>query len=154
MRECPINDGWLAHKSSKRFFAPRRPKITAPAASANKTGCASRFFIYSDHSSMGARSVIARLCQNESVNFVFSNRIPRRLATRVAGWFSTIEQPVVRDISMAVWRFFSDVDLSEAKKTRFASLRDCFVRELKDGARPINQNPKILISPCDGIVGG
>ena len=103
---------------------------------------------------MSARSVIARLCQNESVNFVFSNRIPRRLATRVAGWLSTIEQPLVRDMCLAVWRFFSDLDLSEAKKTHFTSLRDCFIRELKDGARPINRNPKVLISPCDGIVGG
>ena len=103
---------------------------------------------------MSARSVIARLCQNESVNFVLSNRIPRRLATRLMGWFSTIEQAPVRDLSIAVWRFFSDVDLSEAKKTQFTSLRDCFIRELKDGARPIDQNPSVLVSPCDGIVGG
>jgi len=103
---------------------------------------------------MSARSVIARLCQNESVNFVLSNRIPRRLATRLVGWFSTIEQPAVRDLSIGVWRFFSDVDLSEAKKTRFVSLRDCFIRELKDGARPIDQDPNALVSPCDGIVGG
>ena len=103
---------------------------------------------------MSARSVIARLCQNESVNFVLSNRIPRRLATRLVGWFSTIEQPVVRDLSIAIWRFFSDIDLSDAKKTHFTSLRDCFIRELRDGARPIDQNPNVLVSPCDGIVGG
>jgi len=103
---------------------------------------------------MSARSFIARLCQNESVNFVISNRIPRRLATRLVGWFSTIEQPLVRDISIGLWRSFSDLDLGDAKKMHFSSLRDCFTRELKDGARPINQNPKVLISPCDGIVGG
>jgi len=103
---------------------------------------------------MSARSVIARLCQNESVNFVLSNRIPRRLATRLVGWFSTIEQPAVRDLSIAIWRFFSDVDLSDAKKTHFSSLRDCFIRELRNGARPIDQNPNVLVSPCDGIVGG
>src|SRR5262249_45670711 len=30
--------------------------------------------------------------------------------------------------------------------------RDCFTRELKPGARPIDPSPDILTSPCDGIV--
>ena len=34
------------------------------------------------------------------------------------GWFSRIEQPLVRDLSIAVWRLFSDLDLCEAEKTR------------------------------------
>jgi phosphatidylserine decarboxylase len=32
-------------------------------------------------------------------------------------------------------------------------MHDCFIRELKDGARPIEPNPAILVSPCDAIVG-
>ena len=32
-------------------------------------------------------------------------------------------------------------------------MHDCFIRELKDGARPIDRNPEILVSPCDAIVG-
>jgi len=103
---------------------------------------------------MSARTLVAHLCQKESLNFILSNRIPRRLVTRLVGWFSTIEQPFVRDLSIAIWRFFSDLDLSDAKKTHFSSLRDCFIRELKEGARPLNQDPNILIAPCDGIVGG
>ena len=69
------------------------------------------------------------------------------------GWFSQIEQPLVRDLSIALWRFFSDLDLSEAKKTQFTSLHDCFIRELKDGARPVDPDPQVLVSPCDAIVG-
>jgi phosphatidylserine decarboxylase len=69
------------------------------------------------------------------------------------GWFSKIEHPLVRDLSIAIWRFFGDLDLTEAKKTEFRSLHDCFVRELKEGARPIDGNPEILVSPCDAIVG-
>src|SRR5690606_28019568 len=49
--------------------------------------------------------------------------------------------------------FFSDVDLSEAKKTRFCSMHDCFTRELKEGARPVDPDPAVLVSPCDAIVG-
>ena len=102
---------------------------------------------------MTAQSLIAKLFQHEGLNFVLTNRIPRRLATRFMGWFSKIEQPFIRDISIAIWRLFCSLDLSEAKKKNFVSLRDCFIRELKDGARPINQDPEILVSPCDAIVG-
>jgi phosphatidylserine decarboxylase len=52
-----------------------------------------------------------------------------------------------------VWRFFSDLDLSEASTTQFRSLHDCFTRHLKPGVRPINADPQILVSPCDAIVG-
>jgi phosphatidylserine decarboxylase len=59
----------------------------------------------------------------------------------------------VRELSIATWRLFSDLDLSEARKRRFQSMHDCFTRELKDGARPVEHDPSILVSPCDAIVG-
>jgi phosphatidylserine decarboxylase len=99
------------------------------------------------------RSTIAKVFQHEDVNFLVTNRIPRRLLTRFMGWFSKIEQPLVRDASIGLWKLFSDLDLSEAKKTRFASMHDCFTRELKDGARVCNMDPAIVVSPCDAIVG-
>jgi phosphatidylserine decarboxylase len=46
------------------------------------------------------------------------------------------------------------IKLEEAKKTRFKSLHECFTRELKDGLRPIDREPTVLVSPCDAIVGG
>jgi len=99
------------------------------------------------------RSAIAKVVQQEDVNFLLTNRIPRRLATRFMGWFGRIEQPLVRDLSIGVWRLFSDLDLSDAAETRFRSLHHCFVRRLKDGARPADPDPGVLASPCDGIVG-
>jgi phosphatidylserine decarboxylase len=102
---------------------------------------------------MTLRSEIQRLCEQEDINFLLTNRIPRRLATRFMGWFSKIEQPLVRDLSIGLWRFFSDLDLREAKKARFRSMHDCFTRELRDGARPVDADPRLLTSPCDAIVG-
>jgi phosphatidylserine decarboxylase len=102
---------------------------------------------------MTVRGQIQRVLAQEDVNFLLTNRIPRRLATRFIGWFSQIEQPLVRDLSIGLWRFFSDLDLSEAKAKQFRSLHDCFIRELKDGARPVDSRADILVSPCDGIVG-
>jgi phosphatidylserine decarboxylase len=102
---------------------------------------------------MTVRSRLAAVFQQEDLNFLLTNRIPRRLATRFVGWFSRIEQPIVRDLSIGVWRLFADVDLSDARRTSFRSLHDCFTRELQPGARPVDPNPAVLVSPCDGIVG-
>ncbi len=102
---------------------------------------------------MTLRGQILRLIGQEDINFLLTNRIPRRLLTRFMGWFSKIEQPLVRDLSIGLWGFFSDLDLSEAKEVRFRSMHDCFIRELEDGARPIDRRPEILVSPCDAIVG-
>jgi phosphatidylserine decarboxylase len=102
---------------------------------------------------MTVKSRILRTLDREDVNFLLTNRIPRRLLTRFAGWFSRIEQPLVRDVSIGAWRFFSDLDLSEASDTNFRSLHDCFTRRLKPGARPIDADARILVSPCDAIVG-
>ncbi|WP_426959517.1 archaetidylserine decarboxylase [Muricoccus radiodurans] len=99
------------------------------------------------------RSALARIAGHEGINFVLTNRIPRRWATRLFGWFSRIENPVVRDLSVATWRLFADLDLSDARTSEFRSLRDVFVRRLKDGARPVHPDPEILVSPCDAIVG-
>jgi phosphatidylserine decarboxylase len=89
----------------------------------------------------------------DALLFLFTNRIPRRALTLFMGWFSKLEQPFVARASLAVWRRFADLQLHEAKKARFTSLHDCFVRELKTGARPVDPDPEVLASPCDAIVG-
>lgn len=100
-----------------------------------------------------ARSLKDRLLQQEDLNFLLTNRVPRIALTRFIGWFSQIEIPLVRDVSIAIWRAFSDLDLSEARKTHFKSMHDCFIRELKPGLRPIDTDPRVLSSPCDAVVG-
>ncbi len=102
---------------------------------------------------MTARALFARILAHEGLNFVLTNRLPRRWLTVFMGWWSRIENPLVCRASIAVWRAFSDLDLSEARQTRFATLQECFTRELKDGARPIDRDPATLASPCDALVG-
>jgi phosphatidylserine decarboxylase len=99
------------------------------------------------------RTAIARLCQQEDMNFLLTNRIPRRLVTRFMGWFSKLENPLVRELSIGTWSFFSGLDLSESKTLRFRSMHECFTRSLRDGARPVDPDPAALTSPCDAIVG-
>jgi phosphatidylserine decarboxylase len=69
------------------------------------------------------------------------------------GRFSSIRSPLLTRASIALWQLFTDLDLSESKEQRFNSLQECFTRELKPGMRPVNPDPQILVSPCDGIVG-
>jgi phosphatidylserine decarboxylase len=102
---------------------------------------------------MTVRSQLLRVLAQEDINFLLTNRIPRRWATQFIGWFSRIEQPLIRDLSIGVWRLFADLDLREAKNTQFRSMHDCFTRALKEGARPIDGRTDILVSPCDAIVG-
>ena len=102
---------------------------------------------------MTLRAQILQLLAQEDLNFLLTNRIPRRLLTRFMGWFSKIEQPLVRDVSIRLWQLFSDLDLSDSKKTRFRSMHDCFTRALREGARPIDPDPNIVVSPCDAIIG-
>ena len=102
---------------------------------------------------MNLASTLRKIAAQEDLNFLLTNRIPRNLATRFVGWFSRIEQPLVRDLSIAAWRLFADVDLQDSKRTRFRSLHDCFTRELVEGARPADPDPDVLASPSDGIVG-
>jgi phosphatidylserine decarboxylase len=102
---------------------------------------------------MTVRNTIAHLAGHEGLNFLLTNRLPRRTATRFMGWFSQIEQPLVRKASMALWRLFCDVDLSDAEKLRFTSMRDCFTRRLKPGSRPFSTDAGLFPSPSDAIVG-
>jgi len=94
-----------------------------------------------------------RLLLQEDLNFLLTNRVPRIALTRFMGWFSKIRNPWVCRASIAVWRLFTELDLSDAKQSRFESLHDCFTRELKPGARSVEPDPALLASPCDAIVG-
>ncbi|HUZ71478.1 MAG TPA: archaetidylserine decarboxylase [Stellaceae bacterium] len=102
---------------------------------------------------MTAGAEIAKIFLREDINFLLTNWIPRQLATRFIGWFSRIEHPLLARASIASWRIFADLDLSDSRLQRFDSLHACFTRELKPGARPVDPDPNVMTSPCDAIVG-
>ena len=102
---------------------------------------------------MNIRAWRDRLLQNEELNFLLTNRIPRQAATHAIGWFSRIRSPLLARVSIAVWRLFTDLDLSDAQTQRFDSLHACFTRRLRAGARTVDDAAAVMASPCDGIVG-
>jgi phosphatidylserine decarboxylase len=94
-----------------------------------------------------------RVLHQEDLNFLLTNRVPRIALTRFMGWFARIESPLLARLSIAVWRVFTDLDLSEAEPQRYRSLKECFTRKLRPGLRPVDLRPDVLTSPCDAIVG-
>jgi phosphatidylserine decarboxylase len=102
---------------------------------------------------MTIRSALMRLVLQEDFNFLLTNRLPRRLATKFVGRIARMEHAAVRVPSIALWRFFSGVDLSDAVTTRFGSLREAFIRPLRPGARAFDPGAAVVASPCDAIVG-
>ncbi|MFG6459725.1 archaetidylserine decarboxylase [Roseateles sp. BYS96W] len=99
------------------------------------------------------RGWLARLGAQEDLNFLLTNRIPRIAATRLMGRIANIESPAFTRLALKLWQLFTPLDLREAKKQTFTSIKDCFTRELKAGARPFDSRPEVLASPCDAIVG-
>jgi phosphatidylserine decarboxylase len=102
---------------------------------------------------MTVRSAIAGITQQEQLNFLLTNRLPRRGLTLFMGWLSRLEQPWLCRLFLAVWGLFTELDLGDAQETRFRSLQEFFTRQLKKDARPVDPLPGIVVSPCDGIVG-
>ena len=93
------------------------------------------------------------LLLQEDLNFLLTNRVPRHALTLAMGWYSRLRSPALVRFSVAVWRLFTELDLSEAKQTRFETLHEVFTRELQEGARVVDPRPEVLASPCDAIVG-
>jgi phosphatidylserine decarboxylase len=102
---------------------------------------------------MNLRQLRDKLLLQEDLNFLLTNRIPRRCMTLLMGRVSRIQSPVFTRLGVALWKGFGDLDLSESQEQSFGSLQACFTRRLKEGSRPQDADPDVLTSPSDGIVG-
>jgi len=90
----------------------------------------------------------------DRLSFWLTNRIPRHALTRFMGWFSRIESRWLTRLSVTVWQWFvDDLRLDEARHDRFDSLHACFTRQLEPGARRVDPDPDVVVSPCDAEVG-
>src|SRR5215472_11837694 len=94
--ECPASERCLARDSSIRALtlgataAAARDRIGIDESITTAlTSPADRF--------MTVKSLIAAFTQQEDLNFLLTNRVPRAALTRFMGWFSKIENPIVRD---------------------------------------------------------
>ena len=85
----------------------------------------------------------------------FQYIMPQLYLTQLAGWFAQQKWGTVTHFVIKVFAKKYNVDMSEAKKENFSdyeSFNQFFIRELKDDARKINENPTALCLPADGRV--
>jgi phosphatidylserine decarboxylase len=100
-----------------------------------------------------AASALGRVFLQEDINFLLTNRIPRRYATLAAGWVGRIRHRGFTRLCVKTWSLFDDLRLHEAQTRDFASLQECFVRKLRADVRPIDSDPCAITSPCDAEIG-
>lgn len=89
----------------------------------------------------------------DRLNFALTNLPPRRSWSRLMGRLSQIENRTLTRVALWVWNRFDPLELSDSPPTDYKSIRECFIRPLKQGVRPVDPNPNVLTSPCDGVVG-
>ena len=85
----------------------------------------------------------------------FQYIMPQLYLTQLAGWFAQQKWGAVTHFVIKVFAKKYNVDMNEAKKENFSdyeSFNQFFIRELKDDARKINENPTALCLPADGRV--
>jgi phosphatidylserine decarboxylase len=100
---------------------------------------------------------------NKSENDSFQDKFLKALYTNAVGraFISILIHPIV---SRAGGKFLSTnaskilikpfvrknhIDLSQYEKQEFDSYNDFFIRKIKKGARKVNMDSQVLISPCD-----
>ena len=81
--------------------------------------------------------------------------LPRYFLTALVYRVARIRNVAVKDFLIRRFIALFDVDLDEVKEevpAGFPTFNDFFVRELRDGARPVDAAPAAIVSPADGTV--
>lgn len=91
------------------------------------------------------------------LRFLYRNPIGRvllrllsaRWVSRAVGALmdSRLSKPLIKKFVKS-----NGIDLSQFESDGFRCFNDCFCRKIKDGLRPIDENPDVLIAPCDGLL--
>ncbi|KAL5551442.1 hypothetical protein UlMin_001618 [Ulmus minor] len=85
----------------------------------------------------------------------FLRLLPLRTISRYWGYLTGVEIPVsLRPYVYRAWAraFHSNLEEAALPLEEYASLKEFFVRALKEGCRPIDPDPQCLVSPVDGMI--
>lgn len=79
---------------------------------------------------------------------------PHHVVSRLSYYLARLETPLTPLAVRAYIRFFK-VSMDEAELSQagdYRSFNDFFTRTLRAGVRPVHDDPKTLVAPCDGVV--
>jgi phosphatidylserine decarboxylase len=85
----------------------------------------------------------------------FQYLLPKHWLTAVVYRLARVRVPAVKNALIRGFLKLFDVELEEVKgrvPQDFRSFNDFFIRELNDGARPVDANPAAIVSPADGTL--
>ncbi|KAL7160463.1 hypothetical protein ABFS83_01G096600 [Erythranthe nasuta] len=111
--------------------------------------------LYDDNKIEEARSKGVEFEFQPDVKARFLRLLPLRSISRLWGSVTGVELPIwLRPYVYRAWAraFHSDLDEAQLPLEEYASLREFFVRKLKEGSRTIDYDPYCLASPVDGTV--
>lgn len=81
--------------------------------------------------------------------------LPKLWLTRLAGWGGNKRGGWITKLAIDMFVKYYKINMEEAEKKDTASYRtfnDFFIRPLRDGVRPLNPDPHVLVMPADGVV--
>lgn len=154
-RECPANDGCFAAESSRRNCSLCASAATPTAAAMYARVLVSKAVLHCHRTAPGLHpddTIAPTLpahpdCRPGRPELPAHQPHSSRRTDTPCRPAQQDQNPVVRDLSIGLWRAFADLDLADARTTQFRSMHDCFTRQLRDGARPIDPDDRHLTSP-------
>ncbi|XP_050230455.1 phosphatidylserine decarboxylase proenzyme 1, mitochondrial [Mercurialis annua] len=111
--------------------------------------------IYEDKKAEEARGKGIEIEFQPDLKATFLRMLPLRSISRFWGSLTNVELPVwMRPFIYRAWAraFHSNLEEAALPLDKYASLREFFVRSLKEGSRPIDPDPHCLVSPVDGTI--
>jgi phosphatidylserine decarboxylase len=86
---------------------------------------------------------------------IFQYLVPQHLLSRLVGKLAECEWPWFKNRAIRLFIKHYDVNMSEAQEPEpcnYNNFNDFFTRQLKDGARPIDEDNNTIVCPADGAI--
>ncbi|KAJ0961936.1 hypothetical protein J5N97_029764 [Dioscorea zingiberensis] len=111
--------------------------------------------LYEDKKVEGLKEKGVEIEFSPDTKAAFLRLLPLRTMSRLWGLLTSLELPEhLRPLIYKAWAraFHSNLEEAALPLEKYASLQEFFIRALKEGARPVDEDPNCLVSPVDGTV--
>ncbi|KAL9262735.1 Phosphatidylserine decarboxylase proenzyme 1, mitochondrial-like protein [Drosera capensis] len=150
LNRTPLNNGAGTNSNGNWFVVPG-----ATVGTILMLGALHARRLYDDKKVEEAREKGIEVEFHADLKASFLSMLPLRTISRIWGSLTSVELPIwLRPLVYKGWAraFHSNIEEVELPLENYASLRDFFIRSLREGSRPIDPDPRCLVSPVDGIV--
>ncbi|CAL1401561.1 unnamed protein product [Linum trigynum] len=150
LTRAALNNGDGGNSRGNTFLVPG-----ATAATLLMLGALHARRMYDDKKLEDAREKGVEIEFQPDAKASFLRMLPLRSISRIWGSLTSVELPIwMRPHVYRAWAraFHSNLEEMSLPLEEYSSLREFFVRTLKEGSRPIDPDPHSLASPVDGTI--